>query len=144
MLEEIKSAANKWAAETGNHHDAISFERGAMFALKSQPVKPSLQSVEEAAKAHANKNSYQSDKHQFTITPWIQHNWAISDFKAGAEWQAHQVKPDVDDINNKSDANEIDEFKEWWAGFLASQINPVVVYAHFEKYFKPKWQIEKL
>jgi len=70
------------------------------------PVNPSMQSVEEAAKAHADKKSYQSDKHRFTITPWIQHNWAISDFKAGAEWQAQVKQPVMQWVKEKPKLNK--------------------------------------
>ena len=104
----------------------------ALKAYRESIVTPSLQSgVEDAAKAHADKNSYQSDKHQFTITPWIQNNWAISDFKAGAEWQAQQVNSVMQWTSIKPELNKecilltASEYKKEWSytTFLITKID---------------------
>ena len=104
----------------------------AEYTATRASVKPYLQSgVEDAAKAHADKNSYQSDKHQFTITPWIQNNWAISDFKAGAEWQAQQVNSVMQWTSIKPELNKecilltASEYKKEWSytTFLITKID---------------------
>jgi len=50
--------------ERNREHTTLATEE--YYHTIPSPVKPSLQSVEEAAKAHADKNSYQSDKHQLS------------------------------------------------------------------------------
>lgn len=77
------------------------------------------------------KTLINQDKHQFTITPWIQNNWAISDFKAGAEWQAQQVNSVMQWTSIKPELNKecilltASEYKKEWSytTFLITKID---------------------
>lgn len=38
------------------------------------------------------------------------------------------------------EVSDFNRFREWWYAINPATINPVVVFTHIEKYFKPKWQ----
>jgi len=73
--------------------------RDLLLRLQSEfstPVKPSIQSgVEEAAKEYANQKFTEGDRSQNTIPSHFLWRNRLYDFKAGAEWQAQQVKQPV-------------------------------------------------
>jgi hypothetical protein len=92
---QIKAAADKWAVETGNHNDGISFERGAMFVqqlLQQSDVSGSVLSNEiiEGNKFIAEFmgykfNAYPDLKHYNVTKPneneWCFAAWDVEDFE---------------------------------------------------------------
>jgi len=97
LIKDFKSPLeNAFTYEYDSHGGSTRFINEAIvnlliekISLPSAPVKPSIQSgVEEAAKEHAEGKSTE----RFVCTVSNIKSNALNDFKAGAEWQAQQVK----------------------------------------------------
>lgn len=108
--ETLESAANDYADKHGfrvpydgtnkfyDDNDVKWSKEGFIAGAKWQskqiptPPPPTDEEIEKMAEAHADKYSYKSDKQQFTITPWIQHSWAKSNFKKGYKAALNKTK----------------------------------------------------